>query len=76
MTTLCFNSVECDPFPTSGCSPEEKRVQSLRSQILDYGVDQKYIFQVDDIIKKKNTPKVIRCLEEVAKLVMIIMIMK
>ena len=50
-------------------SPEEERIKSLQAQILDYGVEQKYIFKMDDILKKKNTPKVIRCLEEVAKLV-------
>lgn len=69
MTTLCFNSVENDPFSNLGCSPEEKRIQQLRTQILDYGVEQKYMFTVDDVFLKKNTPKVIRCLEEVAKLV-------
>ena len=69
MTTLCFNSVENDPFSNLGCSPEEKRIQQLRTQILDYGVEQKYMFTVDDVFQKKNTPKVIRCLEEVAKLV-------
>jgi len=68
MTTLCFNSVERDKYGSAGCSPEEERIKSLQAQILDYGVEQKYIFKMDDILKKKNTPKVIRCLEEVAKL--------
>lgn len=69
MTTLCFNSVENDPYGNAGSSPEEARIKQLQAQILFYGVDPKYIFQVDDILHKKNTPKVIRCLEEVAKLV-------
>jgi hypothetical protein len=69
MTTLCFNSVEVDRYSNMGCSPEEKRLQQLRTQVLDYGVDQKFIFSVEDIFLKRNTPKVIRCLEEVAKLV-------
>lgn len=68
MTTLCFNSVERDKYGGGGFSPEEERIKSLQAQILDYGVEQKYIFKMDDILKKKNTPKVIRCLEEVAKL--------
>ncbi len=69
MTTLCFNSIENDPYGNAGSSPEETRIKQLRLQILDYGVDPKYVFQVDDVLHKRNTPKVIRCLEEVAKLV-------
>ena len=72
MTTLCFNSVENDPYSNMGCSPEEKRIQQLRAQILDYGVDAKYIFSVEDVLLKRNTPKVVRCLEEIAKLVRVI----
>ena len=72
MTTLCFNSVENDPYSNMVCSPEEKRIQQLRAQILDYGVDAKYIFSVEDVLLKRNTPKVVRCLEEIAKLVRVI----
>jgi hypothetical protein len=32
-------------------------------------VEPKYIFTVEDVLLKRNTPKVVRCLEEVAKLV-------
>ena len=71
MTTLCFNSVERDKYGAAGCSPEEERIKSLQAQILDYGVDSKFMFKIDDILLKRNTPKVIRCLEEVAKLVSI-----
>ena len=52
-----------------GCSPDEQRVKDVRTQILDYGVKEKYLFRLEDVTKKLNTPKVIRCLEEVAKLV-------
>ena len=70
MTTLCFNSIERDQWGSSfGCSPEEQRVKDVRTQILDYGVDEKFLFRVEDVTKKFNTPKVVRCLEEVAKLV-------
>ncbi|TRY81133.1 hypothetical protein TCAL_12675 [Tigriopus californicus] len=68
MTTLCFNSVENDPFINKGLSDAEHRVQQVITQIENYGVDPKYIFKRDDILLKKNTPKVIRCLEEVSKL--------
>ena len=69
MTTLCFNSIERDQWSSFGCSPEEQRVKDVRAQILHYGVDEKYLFRTEDVTKKLNTPKVVRCLEEVAKLV-------
>jgi hypothetical protein len=37
MTTLCFNSVENDPYSNMGCSPEEKRIQQLRTQVRTQG---------------------------------------
>ena len=70
MTTLCFNSVENDPFKVSGMSEVELRVREIIAQILNYGVDPKYLFKPEDVLQKKNTQKVIRCLEEVKKLVM------
>ena len=69
MTTLCFNSVEHEPFVNKGLSAEELRVMQIIQQIRNYGVEEKYIFKPDDVLKKKHTTKVIRCLEEVAKLV-------
>ena len=71
MTTLCFNSIERDQWSSFGCSPEDQKVKDVRNQILHYGVDQKYLFRLEDVTKKMNTPKVVRCLEEVAKLVSI-----
>jgi len=68
MTTLCFNSVERDQWSTFGCSPEEQRIKDARTSIINYGVDEKYVFKVEDVLHKRNTPKVVRCLEEVAKL--------
>jgi len=68
MTTLCFNSIERDQWSSFGCSPEDQKVKDVRNQILHYGVDQKYLFRLEDVTKKMNTPKVVRCLEEVAKL--------
>jgi hypothetical protein len=69
MTTLCFNSVEKDPWTNLGTDPSEQRITDVRTVILHYGVDPKYVFRAEDILRKRNTPKVIRCLEEVAKLV-------
>jgi len=68
MTTLCFNSIERDQWSSFGCSPQDQKVKDVRAQILHYGVDAKYLFRVEDVTKKMNTPKVVRCLEEVAKL--------
>merc|ERR1712062_348096 len=68
MTTLCFNSCERDRWSSFGCSPDEQRVKDVRTQILDYGVKEKYLFRLEYVTKKLYTPKVIRCLEEVAKL--------
>jgi len=50
MTTLCFNSVENDPFIVKGLSVEEQRLQQIIFQIRDYGVQEKYIFKV----RRKN----------------------
>ena len=48
----------------------EREVQ-MKASISLIGVDQKYLFRLEDVTKKMNTPKVVRCLEEVAKLVSI-----
>ena len=45
------------------------RIKDARTSIINYGVDEKYVFKVEDVLHKRNTPKVVRCLEEVAKLV-------
>ncbi len=46
MTTLCFNSVENDPFIKKGLSQEELLVRQTIQQIRAYGVEDKYIFKV------------------------------
>ncbi|TRY80251.1 hypothetical protein TCAL_13567 [Tigriopus californicus] len=68
MTTLSFNSVPTDPFGSAGVKPEESRIRNLIETIQNYGVDKKYLFQVEDLWEGKNTPKVVRCLEEIAEL--------
>ena len=69
MTTLCFNSVENDPFLKKGLDIRETRIREIISQILHYGVDEAYIFTVEDIMERKRTQKVVKCLEEVKNLV-------
>ena len=70
MTILCFNSIESDAFSHDVISQDSNaRVKQLIKQIRDYGVEEKFIFQVEDVTEKKRIPKVVRCLEEVAKIV-------
>ena len=71
MTTLDFNSVEMDKYKQKGSDPARERIVHVIKAILSYGVHPKYVFKVDDVLLKTNTPKVIRCLEEVAKIVSI-----
>ena len=69
MTTLDFNSVERDKYKQKGRDPAKERIENVQKAILNYGVDPKYLFKLEDVLEKKNTPKVVRCLEEVAKIV-------
>ena len=71
MTTLDFNSVERDKYKQAGRDPAKERIENVQKAILNYGVDPKYLFKLEDVLEKKNTPKVVRCLEEVAKIVSI-----
>ena len=72
MTTLDFNSVERDKYKQKGRDPAKERIENVQKAILNYGVDPKYLFKLEDVLEKKNTPKVVRCLEEVAKIVSLI----
>ena len=70
LTTLDFNSVPSDPFTNlGGLNPEVTRIKTLIEAIENYGVDKKYIFTVEDLFEKKHIPRVVRCLEEIEKLV-------
>ena len=71
MQTLDYNSVEVDKYKQKGSDPSKKRIESVIKAILSYGVHPKYVFKVEDVLLKTNTPKVVRCLEEVAKIVSI-----
>ena len=70
MTTLDFNSVPSDPYSKKGgLDPEVTRIKTLIEAIGNYGVDKKYLFAVEDLYGAKHIPKVVRCLEEIEKLV-------
>lgn len=68
LTTLDFNSVEKDKYKQKGDNPAKDRIEKVQKAILNYGVEPKYLFKVDDVLYRRNTPKVIRTLEEVAKI--------
>jgi len=76
MTTLCFNSIEIDPYAKKNKKKatltadeiSRHRVREIIAQIKDYGVEEKYIFTVEDVLEKKRPNKIVRCLEEVRKL--------
>ena len=72
MTTLDFNSVEKGIYKQAGRDAAKERIENVRKAILNYGVDPKYLFKLEDVLDKKNTPRVVRCLEEVAKIVSLI----
>ena len=59
-----------DPYSnTGGLNPEITRIRTLIEAIENYGVERKYIFKVEDLFEKKHIPRVVRCLEEIEKLV-------
>ena len=67
MTTLDFNSVERDKYKQAGRDPAKERIENVQKAILNYGVDPKYLFKLEDVLEKKNTPKVSKCIEMIWK---------
>merc|ERR1719250_221713 len=65
MTSLCFNSVPMELVTdTTGemkLTPRE-RVTILIDQLRNFGVSDKLLFTPEDLLEKKNIPKVTRCL--------------
>ena len=53
----------------AGNDVEISRIKTLISAIGNYGVDKKYLFAFEDLHQAKHIPKVVRCLEEIEKLV-------
>merc|ERR1712029_237043 len=44
------------------------RIKVLINHLLDYGIQDKYIFRIEDLMELKNVPKVTRCIAMMAKL--------
>merc|ERR1711997_883925 len=65
MTNLCFNSVPMelitDSTGESKLTPKE-RVDILIEQLRKFGVQEKLLFTAEDLLEKRNIPKVARCL--------------
>ena len=71
MNTLSFNAIPNDPYSSIGLDPEIERIRSLIETLENYGVKKKFLFQLDDLYKMRNIPKVTRCIEEIEKLAML-----
>lgn len=69
MTTLSFNSIPNDIFESCGEKPELTRIRNVIESLGNYGVEKQFLFSVDDLWLKKDTEKVVKCLEQVEKLV-------
>jgi hypothetical protein len=48
---------------------KEDRVKILLKYLKRFGVPEKYLFDIDDLIEMKNMPKVTRCMAMLAKMV-------
>ena len=68
MTTISFNSVPAsDPFSIPGSNKD--RIKTVLESIENYGVDKKFLFSVEDLHDAQHIPRVVRCLEQIEKLV-------
>lgn len=66
MTTVCFNSIPDDMLLGTNNDSDAERVKVLVYQIRHYGVDEKLLFEEEDLLYKENIPRVSRCIKEIA----------
>ena len=67
MTSIVFNSVPVEDIDCQwGSNPAYDRVYSLIREIKRYGVID--VFEPEDLIEKRNIPKVTKCLAQLSKL--------
>ncbi len=50
----------------------EERVKMLLKYLKRFGLPEKYLFDLDDLIEMKNMPKVTRCIAMLGKMVRIV----
>lgn len=63
------HSKESHKFESLERSDTEGRVKILLKYLRRFGVPEKYLFDLDDLIEMKNMPKVTRCVAMLAKMV-------
>lgn len=67
MTSIVFNSVPLEEICCDwGSNPSLSRVRSLIREIKRYGVSE--VFEVEDLLERRNIPKVTKCLAQLSKL--------
>jgi len=67
MTSIVFNSVPLEEISCDwGSNPSLSRVRSLIREIKRYGVSD--VFEVEDLLERRNIPKVTKCLAQLSKL--------
>ena len=70
--TFCFSKeVEAEKLEHHMRINTEERVKMLLKYLKRYGVPEKYLFEMEDLIEMKNMPKVTRCMAMLAKMVTI-----
>lgn len=67
MTSIVFNSVPLEEISCDwGSNPALHRIKSLIREIRRYGVTD--VFAVEDLLERRNIPKVTKCLAQLSKL--------
>ena len=70
MTTISpFDVPPSDPFAPVSPNPDIDRLKTVIQSMQNYGVPPAYLFSVEDLYEVKHIPRVVRCLEELEKLV-------
>ena len=62
-------SVDSDRFEILERADTQQRIKILLKYLKRFGVPEKYLFDLDDLIEMKNMPKVTRCIAMLAKMV-------
>jgi len=67
MTSIVFNSVPLEEIGCDwGANPGVSRIRALIREIKRYGVTES--FEVEDLLERRNIPKVTKCLAQLSKL--------
>ena len=70
MTTISpFDVPSAEPFAPVPPNPDVDRLKTAIQSMQNYGVPPMFLFSVEDLYEVKHIPRVVRCLEELEKLV-------